>query len=212
MPEQPIDILRGGLAELSLAVPPACLDQLARLADLVASWGSRLNLTGHRTPQAVAERLILDAAALWSALELEVVEANSLVDLGSGAGFPGLPIAILEPSLSVVLVEARERRHHFQRHAIRQLDLPNVHAVRGRYEALEPRLSGVVVAQAVAQPQRLLSDMLRWAAPRAVLAVPGGTTPREPAGTGGLESTDVLSYQVPRGGPSRTVWVGRVSL
>ncbi len=201
------EILKTGLAELSLGAPKESIEQLAALAELVADWGSRINLTGHRTREAVARRLILDAAALWAALD---AESDTLVDLGSGAGFPGLPVAILEPAVEVVLVEARERRHHFQRHVVRELGLPNVRPIRARHEEVDPTPSGAVIAQAVGPPQELLPIMLRWAVPGAVLAVPGGTIPRSTASNDALQSVEMLSYQVPLKGPVRTLWVGRV--
>ncbi len=201
------EILKTGLAELSLGAPKESIEQLAALAELVADWGSRINLTGHRTREAVARRLILDAAALWAALD---AESDTLVDLGSGAGFPGLPVAILEPAVEVVLVEARERRHHFQRHVVRELGLPNVRPIRARHEEVDPTPSGAVIAQAVGPPQELLPFMLRWAVPGAVLAVPGGTVPRSTASNEALQSVETLSYQVPLKGPARTLWVGRV--
>ena len=201
------EILKTGLAELSLGAPKESIEQLAALAELVADWGSRMNLTGHRSREAVARRLILDAAALWAALH---AESDSLADLGSGAGFPGLPVAILEPAVEVVLVEARERRHHFQRHVIRELGLSNVKAIRGRHEEVDPTPRGAVIAQAVGPPQELLPFMLRWAVPGAVLAVPGGTVPRSTASNEALQSVETLSYQVPLKGPIRTLWVGRL--
>lgn len=207
LPEQLYEILKIGLGELPLGASKEGLQQLAALAELVANWGSRFNLTGHRTPEAVARRLILDAAALWAALH---TKSDSLADLGSGAGFPGLPIAILQPAVQVVLVEARERRHHFQRHVIRELGLSNVKATRGRHEEVDPTPSGLVVAQAVRPPQELLPFMLRWAAPGAVLAVPGGTIPRSTTSNDALQSVETLRYQVPLKGPVRTLWVGRV--
>jgi 16S rRNA (guanine527-N7)-methyltransferase len=201
-------LISSGLSELSGApAPPGALAQLAELAVLVADWGERINLTGHRDAETVARRLVLDAAALQAALP----RVYTVADLGSGAGFPGLPIAILEPDARVVLVEARERRHHFQRHAIRSLGLSNVSAIRGRLEEVEPSPSALVIAQAVAPPERLVPWMLRWASPGGLLAVPGGTSPREARAAVGLERQESQSYQVPLEGPSRTVWTAKVA-
>ncbi len=204
MPEPAESILREGLAELSLSPPDEAIPQLLELAVQVSRWGERINLTGDPTPESVVGRLVLDAAALDAALPA----AGSLADLGSGAGFPGLPMAILHPDRSVVLVEARERRHHFQRHAIRALGLRNVRALRGRFEELEPVPSELVVAQAVAAPDRLVAWMLRWSLPGATLAVPGGTVPRTVEHPG-VSSSEISSYQVPAGGPTRSLWIAR---
>ena len=205
MPETPESILRAGLAELRLTLPAEAIRQLLELAELVALWGARINLTGDPSPETVVRRLILDAAALDAVLP----RSASLADLGSGAGFPGLPLAILQPARAVVLVEARERRHHFQRHAIRSLGIGNARALRGRFEDLAPVPCETVVAQAVAPPERLVEWMLRWTLPGGTLAVPGGTMAPSAERAADLSSSEVRSYQAPLGGPTRSLWVAR---
>ncbi len=197
--------LSEGLRELSLVLPPSAIESLGILADLVEEWGRRMNLTGHRDSNTIARRLVLGAAALLPHLP----SFETVADLGSGAGFPGLPLAILRPESRVFLVEARERRHHFQRHAIRWLGLKNVEAIHGRFEEVEPALCDLVVAQAVAAPEKLVGWMLRWASPGAALAVPGGALPRSAGTRAGLASSQVVSYTAPLGGPQRTLWLGR---
>ena len=86
-----------------------------------------------------------------------------MVDLGSGAGFPGLPIALLHPERTVTLVESRERRHHFQRAAVRELGIANAVLRLGRAEVLFPEPSSLVMAQAMASPQQVVAWMLPWA-------------------------------------------------
>ena len=154
---------------------------------LLERWSERINLTGHRGALAIAERLLLEAAALSQVLPA----AESIVDLGSGAGIPGLPLAICRPGCTVRLVESRERRHHFQRAAIRDLGLDNAIALLGRAEELEVQPSEGVIAQAMAQPEQALQWMRPWMTADGWLAlatVPGGADrlrpPRSQAGTG----------------------------
>ena len=204
------DLVRGGLDELGLAVSPEAAGKLAAFAALLARWAPRTNLTGHREPEEILRRLVLDAAALWKALP----GAASMVDLGSGAGVPGLPIAILAPDVQVLLVEARLRRHHFQRAARRELGLENVSLRRGRIESLEPEPADLVVAQAVAAPQRVLPWMLPWARAGGWLAIPGSEQAPEPLAEAGLAAERVaeariVRYRVPLDGPERTVWLAR---
>ena len=175
------------------------------LADLVQAWSPRIQLTGYRTPEAVVQRLVLDAAALLA----RVPECASLADLGSGAGFPGLPAAILRPGCAVTLVEARERRHHFQRAAVRQLGLANARPLLGRAETLEAQPHAAVVAQAIAAPTRALRWMLRWAAPGGLLLLPGGAAPPVVPAIRGVAFEAHWPYRVPCGGPERSLWVGR---
>ncbi len=197
--------LERGLAELQLVASPAQIAGLCALAQRVATWGERINLTGHRGELAVVRRLVLDAVALLRVAP----HFESLVDLGSGAGFPGLPIAILRPEIEITLVEARQRRHHFQRAICRELGLANVKAVRGRAEELPAIQHRAVVAQAVAQADRVLGWMLPWAAPNGWLVIPGGENPPKLSATHDIRDIEVRSYQVPESGPERTLWLAR---
>jgi len=199
------DLLQQGLAELQMA--PGLGEPLAILSDLVADWAARMNLTAHRTPADVARRLVLDALAL--AAVSPVASPESLADLGSGAGFPGLPMAVLWPRCRVTLVEARERRHHFERAAIRALALDNTTALRGRAEDLEPAPHQVVVSQAMAEPRRALGWMAPWAPDGGWLLLPQAADAPGIDPPHGIERVDVRSYRVPLGGPVRSLWIGR---
>lgn len=207
------ELIRGGLAELGLDAGGAEIGRLAELCRLLAAWARRINLSAHREPEEIARRLVLDAAALLR----ELPEVASLADVGSGAGFPGLPIAVLRPAWTVTLIESRERPHHFHRAAVRALGLGNVAPLLGRAEKLAGRPHGAVVAQAVAAPGEALSRMLPWAAPGALLILPGSEAGAEPLATldvpDGVEGAAAIrSYRVPFGGPRRTVWLGRRGL
>jgi 16S rRNA (guanine527-N7)-methyltransferase len=199
------ELLDRGLAEIGLEASEGQRSALVQLAELLEAWAARINLTAHRTRDAIIRRLVLDAAALSQCLPA----AQSIADLGSGAGFPGLPLAILRPESRLSLVEARERRHYFQRAAVRAMGLSNVHTLRGRAEALRPTPHELVVAQALAQPSSALPWMLPWAAPEGALAIPCAAPPPEITPPPAIRNQDILLYSVPCGGPARTVWVGR---
>jgi 16S rRNA (guanine527-N7)-methyltransferase len=195
-----------GLLERGLepfGIDSLSIDRWARLALFIDRWGRRLNLTGHPDVLAIAERLLLEAAALNQALP----DALSIADLGSGAGIPGLPIALCRPETQVWLIEARERRHHFQRAAIRELGLENAEALRGRAEDLEPRLCEGVVSQAFAKPERAVAWMRPWMTATGWIAL--ATVPDFP----GLSHPDLASgelrFYASPGGPARAVWLAR---
>jgi 16S rRNA (guanine527-N7)-methyltransferase len=90
--------------------------RLARYAEELATWGARTNLVGSTEPEAIA-RHIEDALAAAESLSA----GARVVDLGSGAGLPGIPVAIARPDVRVTLVEIRERRVHFLRHVARSV-------------------------------------------------------------------------------------------
>jgi 16S rRNA (guanine527-N7)-methyltransferase len=201
---EPAELLDQGLGELGLPVSQAQRDALLDLAQLLDRWGARINLTGHRGLSAIVRDLLLDAVALVARLP----EIESLADLGSGAGFPGLPAAILRPSCHVTLVESRLKRHHFQRAACRAVGIRNVTPVLGRAEQLEPSPHVAVVAQAVARPELALALMVPWLAPAGLAILPGGGDPPRAAHPR-LRQEGVLRYRVPCGGSERTLWIGR---
>jgi 16S rRNA (guanine527-N7)-methyltransferase len=174
---------------------------------MLAHWAARMNLTGHRSAESIARRLVLDALALGETLPDH--PPASLADLGSGAGFPGLPLAIRWPRCRITLVDARERRHHFQRAAVRELGLANVAPVRGRIEDLAPLPNAVVVAQALAEPGRALAWMAPWVEPGGWLALPRSPRTQPPRGVPGFESIGSRPYRVPLGGPEREIWLAR---
>ena len=201
--EQLRRVLEAGFAELRLPAEPAQLERFEKLALLLDRWSQRINLTGHRGALQIAERLLLETAALSQVLPA----ADSVADLGSGAGIPGIPLAICRPHCSVRLVESRERRHHFQRAAIRELGLDNATALLGRAEELDVEPSNGVIAQAIARPDQALAWMRRWVAPGGWLALP--TVPDAAFSHPDLQPGRALRYAAPRG-PERAVWITRL--
>lgn len=118
-------------AELGVGVPAEALQPLAVYVRLVLTWGQRTNLTGARTAEVIADEHVADALALLPWLP---EAAFRLLDVGSGAGLPGLVLALLRPDAEVVLLEPRKKRQAFLAHAIRELGL------RGRVQSRAERL------------------------------------------------------------------------
>lgn len=157
------------LARLQHYCSPARLAQLLQLRHELLDWNTRLNLTAITDPEEVLLKHILDSLSL-----LEVYHAHQarVLDIGSGAGFPGLPLAIARPDWEIVLLEGTGKKVHFQQHIIQLLALPNVEALHGRAEELAHRAEyracfDLITARAVAALPRLLE----YAAP---FVRPGG--------------------------------------
>lgn len=183
--------------------------QLTRLVLLLSQWAPRMNLTGHRDPLQITSRLVLDAAALVATLP-ELESAADLADLGSGAGFPGLPIAILRPHLRVFLVESRQKRHHFQREARRHLELEGVIPVLGRSDDVEAHPCDIVVAQAMAQPDQALASMRAWARVGGTLVLPAAQDAEPPSPLEPGAPVERRCYVVPFSEIRRQLWITRV--
>jgi 16S rRNA (guanine527-N7)-methyltransferase len=108
------------------------------------SWRQRVNLTGRLSARDLATH------ALESVVGAElIVHGARVVDIGSGAGFPGLPLAIAREDLAVALVEPRAKRAAFLRHVVRALALGNVEVIESRIEDLENRTFDVATTRAV---------------------------------------------------------------
>ncbi|AXI78619.1 16S rRNA (guanine(527)-N(7))-methyltransferase RsmG [Peterkaempfera bronchialis] len=148
-----------------------------RYAELLATAGVRRGLIGPREVPRLWERHLLNCAVL-----AEVVpEGVSLCDVGSGAGLPGIPVALARPDLSVTLLEPLLRRTTFLEEAVKELGLTNVTVVRGRAEEMIGKLSmDVVTARAVAPLDRLAGWGLPLLRPYGeMLALKGDTAEQE---------------------------------
>ncbi|WP_300460834.1 16S rRNA (guanine(527)-N(7))-methyltransferase RsmG [Desulfobacula sp.] len=97
------------------------------------AWNKKINLTAIKAPLPVAEKHFIDSIAAASFLENE----QFLMDIGSGGGFPGIPIKIMNPSLTVVLVDSSRKKVNFLKHVIRLLHLKNIEAIHSRVEDLQ---------------------------------------------------------------------------
>lgn len=138
-------------------------DTISRYVDILSSRGIDWGLLGPREIDRIWDRHILNSVALEPLLP----PGSSVVDVGSGAGLPGIPVAVLRPDLSVVLLEPLLRRFEFLRLAVEELGLSDrVTVVRCRAEEHKHRYD-VVTCRAVAPLPRLLA----WCAP---LVAPGG--------------------------------------
>src|SRR5579859_805379 len=152
-----------GLAQLKLQLSEQQLGQLLRYRQELLDWNTRINLTAITDPEEVLMKHFLDSLSLLSAYD---ASHTSLLDIGSGAGFPGMVLKIVRPEWHVTLLEATGKKVKFLQHSIETLQLVNIEAVQGRAEELahkqEYRSSfDLVTARAVSS----LATLLEYAAP-----------------------------------------------
>ncbi|RJR37258.1 MAG: 16S rRNA (guanine(527)-N(7))-methyltransferase RsmG [Desulfobacteraceae bacterium] len=124
-------------------------------------WNEKMNLTGLRDPERIVIELFLDSLVPGSMIPHE----GSLLDVGSGAGFPGLPLKILYPDLEVHLLESREKRVSFLRQVIRLMDLDGISVIQGRIERRSEILPLDCYRLATARAFGPFLEIIRWCAP-----------------------------------------------
>ena len=147
--------LSAGLTGLGLTLAPAQRAALVTLVAELADWNTRMNLTAITDPAEVVDKHLLDSLTV-----LPWLKGHSVADVGSGAGFPGLPLAVADPERRYTLIESTGKKVKFLRHAIERLELPNVEVEHGRAEALKPSQPFDTVISRALGP---LSDFVRVA-------------------------------------------------
>ena len=120
--------------QLGARMSAAQLAALARYEQELLDWNSHTNLTAIRSSQEVRTKHFLDS--LTCLLAFRETPPERLIDVGTGAGFPGIPLKILYPKMQLTLVESVGKKVDFCRHIVRTLNLTNVDVVQERAEAL----------------------------------------------------------------------------
>ncbi len=126
-------------ARLGVALDPAQPDKFRLYYRELVSWNSRMNLTSVTGWDEVVETHFLDSLSIAGALPSELATAGNFVDIGAGAGFPGIPLKIAFPGLSGLLVEATARKVEFLRNVADILELTDMEARHARAETLGRR-------------------------------------------------------------------------
>jgi 16S rRNA (guanine527-N7)-methyltransferase len=153
--------LEAGIVALGLDLPESAVMKLLDYQELLARWKAAYNLTAVRDPVQMVTRHLLDSLSI-----LPSVQGDTLADLGTGPGLPGIVLAIAAPGREILLVDSNGKKVRFLREAIRSLKLDGVRALQSRVEEVEGQFD-CITARAFAS----LADMLGWAGH---LLAPGG--------------------------------------
>ena len=155
----------------------AAFEKLERFADLLVDENARQNLVSRGTLASMWQRHIADSAQL-----LDLVSSGNAgpwLDLGTGAGLPGLIIAVMRPDMEVLLVESRKRRIEWLERLVGELELTNCHLFGQRLETVETFEAGVISARAFAPLPKLLDLSARFSTGRTVWLLPKGRSAKQ---------------------------------
>ena len=150
--DKPAVSIGAGVKQLHQELPAGAVEKLAYLLAELERWNERINLTAIRNVAAMVPGHILDSLAARPFLH-----GTRVIDVGTGAGFPGLPLAIAEPATEFLLLDANRKKVGFVEHVTGELELRNVTVVRSRVEDYAPGWRfDTVMTRAFAPLQQML--------------------------------------------------------
>ena len=148
--------LQSGLKEMGLDLSGEQQDKLLAYVEMLKKWNKTYNLTALRDESQIISHHLLDSLTLPPYLE----GAQTMLDVGSGGGQPGIPAAVCRPDLQITLLDANTKKTSFLQQAAIELELENVRVVSGRVEAVQGLRADVITSRAFAE----LADFVNWTA------------------------------------------------
>jgi 16S rRNA (guanine527-N7)-methyltransferase len=169
-----VERLADGAATLGVTVTEADVTRLLRLLDELERWNRTYNLTAIRDRDQMLTHHLLDSLAIHPDLA-----GTDVADVGTGAGFPGLPLAVLNPQRRFTLIDSAGKKIRFVQHAARELGLNNVEGLHGRVETIQGRIFDTVVARAFAPLPELVAYVAPLCGPQTRVLAMKGKWPQE---------------------------------
>ena len=161
--------LKSGADRLDIKLNPQQFEQFQVYYQELIDWDRRLNLTAITDYEEVQIKHFLDSLTVVQALKLPLNKGTRLIDVGTGAGIPGIPLKILLPDFRLVLLDATKKKAGFLEHILHKLELKNVEIVVGRAEEIAHRTEyreqfDIVLSRAVAELPELVELTLPFCA------------------------------------------------
>lgn len=147
------ELLKSGAASIGVTLNEKQITQFIKYYEILVEWNSFMNLTGITEYEEVVQKHFVDSLALCKSIDISKV--NNLIDIGTGAGFPGVPLKIAYPHLKVTLLDSLQKRIKFLNEVVSQLELEGVETIHGRAEdfakpSMKRETYDVCVSRAVA--------------------------------------------------------------
>ena len=147
-------LLQNGCQQMDIELSDEKAEQFIQLTELLIRWNKKINLTSITKPDEVVNKHILDSLSL-----LPHVHGGNLLDVGTGAGFPGVPLAMMLPDVEFTLLDSNHKKITFIKHVVAKLGLNNLKATHSRIQDLKTEMPfSSITARAFAD----LNDLLKW--------------------------------------------------
>jgi 16S rRNA (guanine527-N7)-methyltransferase len=186
--------LQQGLSEMGLDLAAPVRKKLLTFLELLEKWNRAYNLTAVRDPEQMVPRHLLDSLTV-----LPYLQGPRVLDIGTGAGLPGIPLALARPDLEFTLLDSNAKKTRFATQALHELGLKNVSVVQERVEKFHPETKfDTLIARAFASIPDMLAASRHLCAPRGRFLVMKGVFPQEElaAVTDGYRS-EVTALRIP---------------
>ena len=170
--------LERGLATLGIECPLEVRGRLLDYVRLLAKWNRVYNLTAVREPLEMVHRHLLDSLAVLP--HLHDLHAKRVLDVGTGGGLPGIPLALMSPQTEFVLLDSNSKKTRFVQQAVGELGLKNVEVVHARVEEFHPDASfDVVISRAFSSLQDMVEKAGAYCGSKGVLLAMKGAYPAQ---------------------------------
>ena len=167
--------LQQGLRDLGLDLTVPAREKLLNFLGLLEKWNQTYNLTAVRDPEQMVPRHLLDSLTV-----LPYLQGPQVLDIGTGAGLPGIPLALARPDLEFTLLDSNAKKTRFATQAVHELGLKNVVVVQERVEKFHPEKKfDTLIARAFASIPDMLAASRHLCAPRGRFLVMKGVFPQE---------------------------------
>jgi len=186
--------IQQGCDELGLTLTVDQISRLQTYVELLDKWNKVYNLTSVRDPNEMVNRHLLDSLTI-----LPYLKGDSLLDVGTGAGLPGIPVAIVHPEIAVTLLDTNSKKTRFLQQVKAELGLDNVTVVHARVEEAKLPKFAMVTARAFATIKDIIDLTGQHCDDAGCLLLMKGTYPDEElnAISGGFKLQDVVTLTVP---------------
>ncbi|VAW79084.1 16S rRNA (guanine(527)-N(7))-methyltransferase [hydrothermal vent metagenome] len=165
--------LGDGLNALDITIESGVQEVLVEYLQLLAKWNRAYNLTAVRDPKQMVTRHILDSLSI-----VKHVKGDFILDIGSGAGLPGIPLALCLPDYDFTLLDSNGKKTRFMTQAVKDLGIDNVSVIKARVEDYEPDvLFDTVVARAFSSIINLVRESVHLCKPKGQILSMKGTYP-----------------------------------